>query len=402
MSGLIFYSLVQQNIPSYLPTIIMNFKSFQICFAVLIATMEMLISLPQNEILTSLLDKKNKEKEALGKLNEEEKIESILALQSEWKIMEERLKRLEETKKQLNETLIAETNLRLKLQAIVDFNQLVKGLFEECYPEWGEHRNDEYTDQAWHTMFLNIENERIIAIKLEMIKSGISEDRFIKEVDNFLILRNQNAHQALTNEEREKAYPKLLAVSNEGQKVVLASLLKFSYLVKSDNTVITKEGTIPRANAQYTNILQNLPDSASNAEHDDHELLEKITRDTKMARKELNLLIISNFKGDTPSEESLEMELDKNEETKTQACLVHENKVFFLFEDFDKAYAAFKHFNEEKHRFTEEKNAVIKNSKDFTIHKSQYSILKIAISESEFNINTTNGIKEYVSRLHFF
>ncbi|XP_065217989.1 uncharacterized protein LOC135843878 isoform X2 [Planococcus citri] len=143
-----------------------------------------------------------------------------------------------------------EKRLRTELQSLLDFGELIEGFVAEAYPKWAGPRSPKsYTEQVWENVLLNIENPRVLFVKKELEKAGLLETDFIKIMNDFLQGRNYNARYMMTPKERETAYPALLGISNDPQRLVIRLILDFAYNFKKDNKIelkpISDKGNVP-------------------------------------------------------------------------------------------------------------------------------------------------------------
>ncbi|XP_065217752.1 uncharacterized protein LOC135843717 isoform X2 [Planococcus citri] len=238
----------------------------------------------------------------------------------------------------LEKQLQDETILRRQLQSLLDFGELIEGFVDRCYPKWASNRSPKsYTPiEVWQNLFLNVENPEVMFLKKELRKAGISKASFVEIINQFLKGRNEKAHYMMSPKERQDAYPELLKILDDPERLVMNVILK-STLTFKNNYGISENKWDPYSTASPTTST---PDP-------DAKLIKEILEETKGDRESIKLLELCASKIEY-HEDDVEAALtkfiqqlnDKPGSTKIEprAFFAHKYQAYVLFDSFDSAH----------------------------------------------------------------
>ncbi|XP_065209679.1 uncharacterized protein LOC135838071 isoform X2 [Planococcus citri] len=232
----------------------------------------------------------------------------------ESKVREEKKRTLEEKK------------LRLLYQSTINIAEWVESLFAECWPSWaGARIPKHYPKEYWTILLLNIENQKILNLKMQLKKLEISNEFFFETVEDLLKFRYLGAHPEMLLDEEEEAIKLLNEEYHADEKPKVIKILMLGLNEPLLTTMDEKEIC---------------------------ELQTSVKADTEKQRNSLRVLYFPKCKSPLCEEVAVELQLknaanaykmandDNNEEViNPLAVVATTNGTFVLFESFKDAYS---------------------------------------------------------------
>ncbi|XP_065219234.1 uncharacterized protein LOC135844807 [Planococcus citri] len=232
----------------------------------------------------------------------------------------------------LNNNLRQEKKLRILFQSLMNIGEWIESLFDECWPHWTGLRSPKnYTREHWTLLLLNIEHSKILNLKMQLTKLKISDDFFIKTVEELLKFRNRDAHKIMYDNEKDEAVE------------------LFNEQYKGDNKPHVVEILMLGLNERILTIKDEMEIS---------ELHHKVNAITREQRKSFRVLQLPKCKSPEYSEDDIEEVLtqvaneyrseanDENDVITPLAIIVTTNGAYALFQDFEEAFFIWNKRNE--------------------------------------------------------